>query len=97
MEAFVASPPHHGHGQPTEFPELLLPHPAEAAYILKQAPIHNRHRVKPQELKTHGTQVDALHRPIAHAGRAEGAAVAAPVAQNPPGVSETVAVFPSGR
>src|SRR5215468_8463751 len=38
--------------------------------------------------------MDALHRPVAHSGGAQRAAIAAAVAENPPGVAKPVTVLP---
>src|SRR5271157_2550535 len=59
-------------------------------------PIDGRHGIEAEKLEPDGTQVDALHRPVVHASCAEGAAIAAAVAQNAVGVRQVVAVLPEG-
>src|SRR5579875_491440 len=68
----------------------------ESSEVLEQMPVESGHGVKAQKFQADRAEVNALHRPIAQAGGAEGAAVAATVVQNAPGVAEASAIFPYG-
>ena len=95
-KAVFTAPPKHREGKPAEFEELAGRQAAELRHIFKKARVHRGHGVETQQLQTDGAQMDALHRPVAHPCGAQGAAIAAAIVQDPPGVSEVVAVLPNG-
>ena len=93
-EAFVALGAHHRRRQASHLAQLPLGESAQSGGILEQVRVHGGHGVEPQQLQTHGAEVNALHRPVVHAAGAQRAAVATAIAQDAKGVAQAVAVLP---
>ena len=92
-EPFVAPVADHGNAETSELAQFLFVLVAQRAHVFKGTPVHGWHGIQAEQLQADSAEVHALHGPVVHAGGAEGAAVAAAVAQNAPGVAEIVAVF----
>ena len=93
-EAFLAPASHHRHRHAPELAKLPFPKSGETSRVLKHPPVHGRHGIESHQLQAYGAQVNALHRPIAHAGGAQRTAVTAAITQDSPGVPEVVSVLP---
>ncbi len=94
-KSFFTFSPDHRNRQPSQLPQLLLGFLLQRRHIFEHPPVHRRHGVETKQRKTNCAQMDPLHGPVVHAGRAQGAAVATAIVENAPGIAQIVAVFPN--
>src|SRR5207249_4119757 len=86
--------PDHRLPQPAQLPELPGREALEPGEIGEPAGIERGRSVEPHQLQPHHAEMDPVHRPVPQTRRAEGAAVADPALQDPPGEGKLVAVLP---
>ena len=96
-EPRLATPSHHGVGEPSERAQVLRGHPFERRAVGEDVRVQRSHGVQTEQVEAHRAQVYAVYGEVPHPRGAEGAAVADPVPEDAPGEGELVPVRPRRR